>query len=126
MPDRWSATAYASLMVALYVAEPSQVELTVHDHVRIERVTDTGRRTPRCTCAARYHIGVPDQEHLRLPHHPGCAGAARRWRTFSAFRYLRSERKAFLAAGTESGEHRRSVHPVQAPRWWSWRLCRHH
>jgi hypothetical protein len=42
MPDRWSATAYTCLMVALFVAEPSNVELTVQDHVRVDRVTDAG------------------------------------------------------------------------------------
>ena len=42
MPDRWSATAYACLMVALYVTESSQVELTVQDHVRVDRLTSAG------------------------------------------------------------------------------------
>jgi hypothetical protein len=39
MVGRLSATAYTCLMVALYVSEPSQVELTVADHVRLDRVT---------------------------------------------------------------------------------------
>jgi hypothetical protein len=42
MPDRWSTTAYACLMVALYVAGPSHIELTVQDHVRVDRLTSTG------------------------------------------------------------------------------------
>ena len=41
MPGRWTAAAYTSLMVALYVAEPAVVSLTVHDHVRLDRVTGT-------------------------------------------------------------------------------------
>ena len=39
MPGRWTAAAYTSLMVALYVAEPAVVSLTVHDHVQLDRVT---------------------------------------------------------------------------------------
>jgi hypothetical protein len=38
MLGRWPAAAYTCLMVALYVAEPSHVQLTVQDHVRIDRV----------------------------------------------------------------------------------------
>ena len=41
MPGYWAAAAYSSLMVALYVAEPAIVSLTVHDHVRLDRVTGT-------------------------------------------------------------------------------------
>jgi hypothetical protein len=41
MPGRWTAAAYTSLMVALYVAEPTVVSLTVHDHVQLDRVTGT-------------------------------------------------------------------------------------
>jgi hypothetical protein len=41
MPGPWTAAAYTSLMVALYVAEPAVVSLTVHDHVRLDRVTGT-------------------------------------------------------------------------------------
>jgi hypothetical protein len=41
MPGRWTAAAYTSLMVALYVAEPAIVNLTVHDHVQLDRVTGT-------------------------------------------------------------------------------------
>jgi hypothetical protein len=41
MPGRWTAAAYICLMVALYVAEPSIVNLTVHDHVQLDRVTGT-------------------------------------------------------------------------------------
>ena len=41
VPGRWSAAAYTSLMVALYVAEPAVVNLTVHDHVQLDRVTGT-------------------------------------------------------------------------------------
>ena len=41
MPGRWTAAAYTSLMVALYVAEPAIVNLTVHDHVELDRVTGT-------------------------------------------------------------------------------------
>jgi hypothetical protein len=41
-PRRWTAAAgYASLTVALYVAAPAVVTLTVHDHVQIDRVTGT-------------------------------------------------------------------------------------
>ena len=39
MPGRWTAAAYTSLMVALYVAESAIVNLTVHDHVQLDRVT---------------------------------------------------------------------------------------
>jgi hypothetical protein len=42
MPGRWTAAAYTCLMVALYVAEPTVVSLTVHDHVQLDRVTGTG------------------------------------------------------------------------------------
>lgn len=39
---RWAAAAgYSCLMVALYVAEPAVVSLTVHDHVQLDRVTGT-------------------------------------------------------------------------------------
>jgi hypothetical protein len=39
-PRRWTAAAgYSSLMVALYVAAPAAVTLTVHDHVQLDRVT---------------------------------------------------------------------------------------
>jgi hypothetical protein len=41
MPGPLTAAAYTSLMVALYVAEPAIVSLTVHDHVRLDRVTGT-------------------------------------------------------------------------------------
>jgi hypothetical protein len=41
MWGRWTAAAYTSLMVALYVAEPTVVNLTVHDHVQLDRVTGT-------------------------------------------------------------------------------------
>jgi hypothetical protein len=34
-----TATAYSCLMVALYVAAPAVVSLTIHDHVQLERVT---------------------------------------------------------------------------------------
>jgi len=33
VPCRWTAAAYTSLMVALTVAEPTIVSLTVHDHM---------------------------------------------------------------------------------------------
>ena len=39
---RWSAAAYTCLMVALYVAEPAIVSLTVHDHAQLDRLTGTG------------------------------------------------------------------------------------
>jgi hypothetical protein len=42
MPGRWTAAAYTCLMVALYVAEPAVVSLTVHDHVQLDRLTGTG------------------------------------------------------------------------------------
>jgi hypothetical protein len=38
---RWTTAAYTCLMVALYVAEPAVVSLTVHDHVQLDRVTGT-------------------------------------------------------------------------------------
>jgi hypothetical protein len=42
MPRRWTAAAaYSCLMVALYVAEPVIVSLTVHDHVQLDRVSGT-------------------------------------------------------------------------------------
>ena len=42
VPGRWTAAAgYSCLMVALYVAEPAIVSLTVHDHVQLDRVTGT-------------------------------------------------------------------------------------
>ena len=42
MLSRWTAAAgYSCLMVALYVAEPAIVSLTVHDHVQLDRVTGT-------------------------------------------------------------------------------------
>ena len=41
MPGRWTAAAYTCLMVALVVAEPAIVSLTVHDHVQLDRVTGT-------------------------------------------------------------------------------------
>jgi hypothetical protein len=41
VPGRWTAAAYTCLMVALYVAEPAIVSLTVHDHVQLDRVTGT-------------------------------------------------------------------------------------
>jgi hypothetical protein len=37
----WSAVACTCLMVALYVAEPAVVSLTVGDHVQLDRVTGT-------------------------------------------------------------------------------------
>lgn len=42
VPGRWTAAAYTCLMVALTVAEPAVVTLTVHDHVQLDRVTGTG------------------------------------------------------------------------------------
>jgi hypothetical protein len=41
VPGRWTAAAYICLMVALTVAEPAVVTLTVHDHVQLDRVTGT-------------------------------------------------------------------------------------
>ena len=41
VPGWWTAAAYTSLMVALYVAEPAVVRLTVHDHVQLDRLTGT-------------------------------------------------------------------------------------
>src|SRR5437588_12982622 len=38
---RWTAAAYTCLMVALVVAEPAIVSLTVHDHVQLDRLTGT-------------------------------------------------------------------------------------
>jgi len=64
MPGRWMAAAgYSSLMVALYVAEPAVVSLTVHDHVQIDRVTGTsaerhGDLVPPGTTAVRLAAGT--------------------------------------------------------------------
>ena len=41
VPGRWTAAAYTSLIVALFVAEPVIVSLTVHDHVQLDRLTGT-------------------------------------------------------------------------------------
>jgi hypothetical protein len=41
VPGRWTAAACTSLMVALFVAEPAVVSLTVHDHVQLDRLTGT-------------------------------------------------------------------------------------
>jgi hypothetical protein len=42
MLSRWTAAAgHSCLMVALYVAEPAIVSLTVHDQVQLDRVTGT-------------------------------------------------------------------------------------
>jgi hypothetical protein len=41
MPGRWTAAAYTCLMVALYVAEPAIVNLTVHGHVQLDLLTGT-------------------------------------------------------------------------------------
>jgi hypothetical protein len=40
MPNPLSATAYTCLTVALFVTEPSHIQLMVQDHVRVDRVTD--------------------------------------------------------------------------------------
>ena len=64
MPGRWMAAAgYSCLMVALYVAEPAIVSLTVHDHVRLDRVTGTsaechGGLLPPGTTAVRLAPGT--------------------------------------------------------------------
>jgi hypothetical protein len=41
VPGRWTAAAYTSLIVALFVAEPAIVSLTVHDHVQLDRLAGT-------------------------------------------------------------------------------------
>jgi hypothetical protein len=41
MPGRWTAAAYTCLTVALTVAEPAVVSLTVHDHAQLDRLTGT-------------------------------------------------------------------------------------
>jgi len=41
MLGRWPAAAYTCRMVALVVAEPGVVSLTVHDHVQLDRLTGT-------------------------------------------------------------------------------------
>ena len=58
-----SATAYTCLTVALFVTEPSNVHLTVHDHVRIDRVTDLsverhGELVPPGTTALQLPMGT--------------------------------------------------------------------
>ena len=63
MPGRWTAAAYTCLMVALYVAEPAVVSLTVHDHVQLDRVTGTGAERhggllPPGTTAVRLAAGT--------------------------------------------------------------------
>ena len=40
-PGRWTAAAYTCLTVALYVAAPAVVTLTVADHVQLDRLTGT-------------------------------------------------------------------------------------
>ena len=62
MPGPWAAAAYTSLMVALYVAEPAIVHLTVHDHVQLDRLTGTsaeryGDLLPPGTTAVRLAAG---------------------------------------------------------------------
>jgi hypothetical protein len=42
MLNRWSATAYTCLTVALYVAEPSHLVLTKQDRARLDKVVDAG------------------------------------------------------------------------------------
>jgi hypothetical protein len=63
MPGRWTGAAYVCLMVALYVAEPAVVHLTVHDHVRLDRVTGSsaeryGGLVPPGTTAVRLAAGT--------------------------------------------------------------------
>src|SRR5215469_559497 len=63
MPGYWAAAAYSSLMVALYVAEPAIVHLTVHDHVQLDRVTGTsaarhGGLLPPGTTSVRLAAGT--------------------------------------------------------------------
>jgi len=59
MSGRWTAAAYTCLMVALTVAEPAVVSLTVHDHVQLDRVTGTS--------AERYGSLVPPGTTPRVP-----------------------------------------------------------
>jgi hypothetical protein len=63
MPGGWTAAAYTCLMVALYVAEPAVVSLTVHDHVQLDRVTGTsaerhGGLLPPGTTSVRLAAGT--------------------------------------------------------------------
>lgn len=58
-----SATAYTCLTVALFVTEPSNVHLTVQDHVRIDRITDAaverhGELVPPGTTALQLPMGT--------------------------------------------------------------------
>ena len=41
MPGRWTTAGYTCLMVALTVAEPAVVSLTVHDHVQLDGLIGT-------------------------------------------------------------------------------------
>jgi hypothetical protein len=63
VPGRWTAAVYTSLMVALTVAEPAIVSLTVHDHVQLDRVAGTsaerhGRMLPPGTTPVRLAAGT--------------------------------------------------------------------
>jgi hypothetical protein len=63
MPGRWAAAGYTTLMVALFVAEPAVVSLTVHDHVQLDRLTGTsaerhGNLLPPGTTPVRLAAGT--------------------------------------------------------------------
>src|SRR5689334_3261062 len=79
-PGRWTAAAaYTSLMVALFVAEPAIVSLTVHDHVQLERVTGTSAErhgglippgtTPVLLAAGTYVFRTTGDAQVRLGEH---------------------------------------------------------
>ena len=72
MPGRWTAAAYTCLMVALTVAEPAVVSLTVHDHVQLDRLTGTdaeryGDLVPPGTTPVRLAAGCPPPRATACP-----------------------------------------------------------
>jgi hypothetical protein len=68
--------AYTCLMVALYVTEPAIVNLTVHDHVQLDRVTRTSAErygdllppgtTPVHLAAGTYVFCTTGDAHVQL------------------------------------------------------------
>ena len=80
VPGRWPAAAYTCLMVALTVAEPAVVSLTVHDHVQLDRVTGASAERHGDLIPPGHYPGPPRRGNLRLPHHRRRPGPARRGR----------------------------------------------
>jgi len=73
MPARWQTGAYTCLMVALLVAESAQVELTVQDHVRLDRVTPAGAARGRPCAAGTTLVRLAKGTYV-FPNHPGRPG----------------------------------------------------